>query len=71
MNAIEMIGIVLTELTKTVNLRHFLVPREVVPRIMTSRMLAFDCDDNPVIDHFRSGLTASAKRRNFTQPPSE
>jgi hypothetical protein len=48
-----MTGIVLTEFTRTVNLRHFFVPREVVPRSMLGKMLGFDCNDNPVIALFQ------------------
>jgi hypothetical protein len=47
-NAVEMTGTVLTELTKKVNLRHFFVPREAVLRTMTANMRDFVCDDNPV-----------------------
>jgi len=49
-----MTNTVLTEFTTKVNLRHFLVPREVVPRPMTVTMADFDWRDNPVIDHFHS-----------------
>ena len=49
-----MTGVVLTEFTKKVNLRHFFEPREVVPRTMTATMADFDWDDNPVIDDFSS-----------------
>ena len=52
-----MTNIVLTELTKVVNLRHFFVPREVVPRTMLNNMLLFDWHDNPVRCHFRDDLT--------------
>ncbi|HEY1410662.1 MAG TPA: hypothetical protein VGF36_00900, partial [Rhodopila sp.] len=43
-----MTGIVLTEFTDTVNLRHFFVPREVVPRTMAANMLCFVYGGNPV-----------------------
>jgi hypothetical protein len=52
-----MTGIVLTEFTKKVNLRHFFVPREVVPRTMTVTMADFDWTDNPAIDDFRQKAT--------------
>jgi hypothetical protein len=42
-----MIDIVLTELTFGVNLRHFFVPREGVPRTMATNMLCFVYGDNP------------------------
>jgi hypothetical protein len=44
-----MTRVVLTEFTKKVNLRHFLVPREVVPRTMRASMQQYSCDDKPVI----------------------
>ena len=67
-NAIEMIGIVLKEFTRKVNLRHFFVPLEVVPRTMTPKMRPFDYNDNPVNDHFRSGLTENPEYVNSGQP---
>jgi hypothetical protein len=42
-----MIDIVLTEFTSGVNLRHFFVPREGVPRTMAANMLGFVYGDNP------------------------
>jgi hypothetical protein len=56
-NAVEMTNTVLKEFTKTANLRHFFVPREVVPRSMTAKMLTFDCDDNPAVAYFSLNLT--------------
>jgi len=52
-----MTGIVLTEFTKKVNLRHFFVPREGVPRSMTHKMRPIDCDDNPASGFFPADLT--------------
>jgi uncharacterized membrane protein YfcA len=66
-----MTNAVLTEFTRTVNLRHFFVPREVVPRTMTANMRAFDCHDNPVIYHFCAGLTEDAECTTFGQPSAE
>jgi hypothetical protein len=60
-NAVEMTGIVLAEFTRKVNLRHFFVPREVVPRTMSERMPVFDWCDNPDMNHFRHGLTEIPK----------
>jgi hypothetical protein len=59
-----MIGIVLQEFTKKANLRHFFVPREVVPRTMTTNMQPFDCNNNPLSDHFRRGLTENPECAN-------
>jgi hypothetical protein len=56
-----MTGIVSTEFTQKVNLRHFFVPIEVFPRTMTATMRGFICDDNPVISLFRPDLTENAK----------
>jgi hypothetical protein len=56
-----MTGIVLTEFTRKVNLRHFSVPREVVPRSMPATMAAFNWNDNPNRDDFRGGLTEQPK----------
>lgn len=53
-----MTGVVMSEFTRTVNLRHFFVPLEVVPRTMPATMPAFDWDDNPVINSSRHHLTA-------------
>jgi hypothetical protein len=44
-----------------VNLRHFFVPREVVPRTMSERMPVFDWCDNPDMNHFCHGLTEIPK----------
>lgn len=60
-DAVEMTGIVLTEPTITVDLRHFFVPREVVPRTMSAKMLPFHYNDNPVNVVFCSGLTDRAE----------
>jgi hypothetical protein len=38
-------------------LRHFFVPREVVPGSMSGTMLEIDCDDNPVINDFSAGTS--------------
>jgi hypothetical protein len=64
-NAIEMIEIMLTEFTITANLRHFFVPREVVPRTIATNMLPFDYHDNPVSDYFRLKLTIDAQCTNL------
>jgi hypothetical protein len=56
-----MTGTVLTEFTTKVNLRHFFVPREVVPRTMTDRMPPFDWGDNPVIGLSCWDLTESSQ----------
>ena len=56
-----MTGVVLTELTKKVNLRHFFVPLEAFPHTMTATMRGFICDDNPVISLFRPDLTENLK----------
>jgi hypothetical protein len=66
-NAVEMTGTVLTEFTRKANLRHFFVPREVVPRTMTAKMPTFDWADNPVKDHFRRGLTKQPECMNSGQ----
>jgi hypothetical protein len=60
-----MTNIVSTELTKEVNLRHFFVPREVVPRTMTPKMPTFDWHDNPVRSNFRHDLTEYPEWMNF------
>ena len=47
-----MTGIVSTEFTEKVNLRHFFVPLEVFPRTITVTMRGFVCVDNPVKSFF-------------------
>jgi hypothetical protein len=66
-----MIGIVLAEFTGTVNLRHFFVPLEVVPRTMTANILPFNCHDNPVRDYFSVDLNNRASRTIFGRHPAE
>jgi hypothetical protein len=60
-----MTSIVSTEFTREVNLRHFFVPLEVVPRTMTDKMTTFDWRDNPVSSHFRRDPTENAQNTNF------
>ena len=59
-----MTSIVLTEFTNKVNLRHFFVPREVVPRTIPIKMLLFDWHDNTVMHCFRRDLTENVKWMN-------
>jgi hypothetical protein len=56
-----MTSTVLTEFTNKVNLRHFFVPREVVPRTIPTKMLLFDWRDNPVRHCFRRDLPENVK----------
>ncbi len=51
-NAAKLTNIVSKEFTNVVNLWHFFVPQEELPRSMTGNMLRFDCDDNPEIAFF-------------------
>ena len=48
-----MICVVLAEFTKTVNLRHFFVPREGLPHTMGQKMMLINYNDNLVRSFFR------------------
>nr|WP_294543191.1 hypothetical protein [uncultured Rhodopila sp.] len=63
-----MTSIVSKNLANTAKLRHFLVPRVVVPRSMLSNMLQIDCDDNPVIDDFSVRIRGIANVKEFQRP---
>jgi uncharacterized protein len=69
-NAVEMTGIVSTEFTEKVNLRHFFVPLEVFPRTMTATLRGSVGDDNPVRQLFRPELTEIAKCWKSGHPTS-
>jgi hypothetical protein len=49
-------------------LRHFFVPRVVVPRSMLSNVLQIDCDDKPVIKDFSTPDRGIADVAKFQQP---
>jgi hypothetical protein len=52
-----MTGDVLTEFTGKVNLRHFFVPREVVPRTIEVRCRVLTGMTTLLNNHFRADLT--------------
>jgi hypothetical protein len=49
-------------------LRHFFVPRVVLPRSMSSNMLQIDCYDNPVSDDFSVRIGGMADVAKFQRP---